>query len=220
MQKLKHRYLLISVLVLLFFAGIGFLIMAFDFISNEESEKYSAFDEVFINQDSSIALSSSDLAEIQSEVLNYISGWKDVDALLYVNVYLDTDLNLSSIVFAYQLNDVNDYTGRLEVKCDTDGRNWKMLRAESIYHYVENSDKSGDGSILKDMFLEQKILEVVKFIESREEPRVDLYLIKINGDNIHIDAHNVEDNNMDNNWREDCLVHFDEDSIHIETKNA
>ena len=208
MKKLKHRYLLITVLVLLFCASICFFIMAFDFISNEESEKYSAFDEVFINQDSSIALSSSDLAEIQSEVLNYISEWKDVDALSYVNVYLDTNLNLSSIVFVYQLNDVNDYTGRLEVKCGTDGRNWELLRAESIYHYVENKDTSSDGTTMEDLFLESKILEIVKFIESSEEPRVDLYLIKINGDDIHIDAHNIEDNNTDSNWRKSLkLIH-------------
>jgi hypothetical protein len=56
----------------------------------------------------------------------------------------------------------------------------------------------------------QKVQAVVNFIELKEEFRLDLYLISINGDSIHIDAHNVENKNTQNNWQENCMIYQNE----------
>ena len=174
-------------------------------VFREENTAKSLFDEIFVDENSSIVLESLDLTEIQSEILIYISEWKEVCGLSYINVYLDSNLEISTVVFVYQLDDIDNYTGGLEVKCTDEGGNWEIVRAESVYYYDEGKSTNSSKIQLEDGLLIQKIQAVVEFIVSKENPRMDLYLIKINGNSIHIDAHNMENEELQNNWREDFL---------------
>ena len=68
-------------------------------------------------------------------------------------------------------------------------------------------------------FTQNKIQAVVEFIVSKENPRVDLYLIKINGNSIRIDAHNMENKESQNNWREDCLIYQKGSDVFVELES-
>lgn len=48
---------------------------------------------------------------------------------------------------------------------------------------------------------------------------MDLYLIKINGNSIRIDAHNMENKESQNNWREDCLIYQKGSDVFVELES-
>ena len=93
------------------------------------------------------------------------------------------------------------------------------MRAESVYYYDEDKSLNNSKIQLKDSLLTQKIQAVVEFIVSKENPRVDLYLIKINGNSIRIDAHNMENKESQNNWREDCLIYQKGSDVFVELES-
>ena len=213
MLKNKKVCLLALICIISIYFGAKFFILLF----SEEYTAKSSFDEKFVDKDNSIVLKSSDLTEIQSEILYYASHeWKEPFELSYIDLYLDRNLKLSAVLFVYQLNDISNYVGRLEVKCNNDGNTWKIVRAETIYYYDEDQLQNSSEKQLKDDFLMQKIQAVTKFVESKEAPRVDLYLVNLNGNNIHIDAHNVGNENTQNNWRENCMIYQNESGVFIE----
>lgn len=133
-------------------------------------------------------------------------------------MYLDNNLELNTVVFVYQLDDIDNYIGRLEVKCTNEDKNWKIVRAETMYYYDEDKSQKSSERQLEDSLLMQKIQAVVNFIELKEESRLDLYLISINGDSIHIDAHNVENKYTQNNWQENCMIYQNENGVFVESK--
>ena len=114
---------------------------------------------------------------------------------------------------------IDNYIGSLEVKCANEDENWEIVRAESVYYYDEDKSLNNSKIQLKDSLLTQKIQAVVEFIVSKENPRVDLYLIKINGNSIRIDAHNMENKESQNNWREDCLIYQKGSDVFVELES-
>ncbi len=180
----------------------------------EPTTPRSEHDENYVVRSESIILQSTDPNDIQAEVLTYVlNEWKKVDSLYFIAVYLDCDLQLNRIVFKYQLDDVEDHEGRLEVECNNEGQYWEISRAESIYHYEQSPSYNNDYRQVEDTLLSQKIESIVRYIEAKEMPRVDLYRINIDDKNVHINAYNVEDDNSENNWKENCI--FDEETLEI-----
>lgn len=208
--------------VLLIFIMIFICVISLYFIGKiifwEENTSKSPYDEIFVDENNSIALKSLNLSKLQSEILIYISEWKEVYDLLYINLYLNSDLEISTVVFVYQLNDIDNYIGRLEVKCIDEGENWEIMKAQSLYYYDEDKAQNEREVQLEDSFLIEKIQAVVEYIASKEKPRMDIYLIKIKDNNIDIDAHNLENEESQNNWREECLVYQNEDNVFIKSK--
>lgn len=212
-KRKKIIIIIIFICITSFYFGCRFIKFTFW----EENTAESLYDENFVLEDNSIELQGSDLTEIQSEILRCVSEWKEVCDLSYINVYLDSNLDLNTVVFVYQLDDIENYIGRLEVKCTNENNSWKIVRAESIYFYDEDKAPNSSENQLEDNLLTQKIQAVVEFIKSKEDPRLDLYLISINGDNIHIDAHNTENENTQNNWQENCIIYQEEGEMFIES---
>lgn len=219
-RKLRiNTIIIICMIIFICIIGFYFTSKVIKIIFFEENTANSSFDEIFVDDNSSIVLESLDLTEIQSEILIYLSEWKEVCGLSYINVYLDSNLEISTVVFVYQLDDIDNYIGRLEVKCTDKGGNWEIVRAESVYYYDEIKPTNSNKIQLEDSLLIQKIQAVVEFIVSKESPRMDLYLIQINNNSIHINAHNIENEESQNNWREDCLVYQKGSDVFIELKS-
>lgn len=213
-EKQKKRstvgMILFGLLIVICVIGIYFGYRGIRFLLWEEDTNRSSLDERYVSEDNSIMLEAADIAMIQPEVLAYISEWEKIRGLSYVNVYLGSDLEVSSLVFVYGLEPADEYIGRLEVKCDAaeDG-NWEIARAESYYNYDDEQSQGNHENEWEDGFLAQKIQAITDYIAYRREQRVDLYLISINGSSVHIDAHNVENESTQNNWREDCTLYQD-----------
>lgn len=214
-----NTIIIISMIIFVCIIGFYFTSRVIKTIFFEENTAKSSFDEIFVDENDSIVLESLDLTEVQSEILIYISEWKEVCGLSYINVYLDSNLEISTVVFVYQLDDIDNYIGSLEVKCVNEDENWEIVRAESVYYYDEGKSPNNSKIQLKDSLLIQKIQAVVEFIVSKENPRVDLYLIKISGNSIRIDAHNMENKESQNNWREDCLVYQKGSDVFVELES-
>ncbi len=219
-KKSKRKTIIIGcIIIVICMIGFYFAGRVIKSIFFEEDTAKSSYDEVFVDENDSIALDSSDFTDLQSEILVDISKWKEVSSLSYINVYLDRDLKISSVVFVYQLEDVDNYRGRLEIKCANEDENWKIVRAESVYAYDESEHLANSNMQLKDSLLSKKIQAVVEYIDSKEKPKMDLYLIQINDNSIHIDAHNQENEESQNNWREDCSVYQEGNDVFIESDN-
>lgn len=213
-EKQKKRstvgMVLFGLLIVICVIGIYFGYRGIRFLLWEEDTNKSPLDERYVSEDNSIMLASADIAMIQPEILTYALGWEKIRGLSYINVYLDSDLEVSSLVFVYGLEPADEYIGRLEVECDAaeDG-NWEIARAESYYNYDKEQSQGNNENELEDGFLAQKIQAITDYIAYRGGQRVDLYLISINGSSVHIDAHNVENESTQNNWREDCTLYQD-----------
>lgn len=226
MEKEKNftikEIILISLIIFICMISLYFGWKIIKFLFWEEDTNKSPLDESFVIADAGIVLKSTDLSKIQSEILTYISEWVKVCDLLYVNAYLDSDLELRSVVFVYRLDVIDNYIGRLEVKCtnENEDENWEIVRAESIYYYDENQLQNGNENGLVDSLLSQKIQAVVDYIELRGEQRVNLYLLSINGNNVHINAHNMENEDTKNNWQEYCIIYQNENGLYIESKDT
>lgn len=208
MQKWYQKIcIIILISIISIYVGINMhKFLKFLFWEETTPPNISSYDETFIHD--SIVLKSSDLTEMQSEVLSHVlNEWKEVSELSSVYFYLNKELKLIGIVFVYQLRDVNDYDGRLEVQCDIEGKDWKITRAESMYYYDPDEFQNSGGEPLEDALLTHKIQAIAEFIEAKEAPRLELYNVHIYDDNVHIDAHNGENNkDIQNNWHEDCIM--------------
>ena len=213
-EKQKKRstvgMILFGLLIVICVIGIYFGYRGIRFLLWEEDTNRSSLDERYVSEDNSIMLEAADIAMIQPEILTYVLGWEKIRGLSYINVYLDSDLEVSSLVFVYGLEPADENIGRLEVECDAaeDG-NWEIVRTESYYNYDKEQSQGNNENELEDGFLAQKIQAITDYIAYRGEQRVDLYLISINGSSVHIDAHNVENESTQNNWREDCTLYQD-----------
>lgn len=226
MEKEKNftikEIIMISLIIFICMICLYFGWKIIKFLFWEEDTNKSPFDESFVIADAGIVLKSTDLSKMQSEILTYISELVKVCDLLYVNAYLDSDLELRSVEFVYRLDAIDNYIGRLEVKCtnENEDENWEIVRVESIYYYDENQLQNGNENGLVDSLLSQKIQAVVDYIELRGEQRVNLYLLSINGNNVHINAHNMENEDTKNNWQEYCIIYQNENGLYIESKDT
>ena len=109
--------IIISMIIFVCIIGFYFTSRVIKTIFFEENTAKSSFDEIFVDENDSIVLESLGLTEVQSEILIYISEWKEVCGLSYINVYLDSNLEISTVVFVYQLDDIDNYIGSLVVLC-------------------------------------------------------------------------------------------------------
>lgn len=188
------------------------------YLFTDEGRAESPYDETFVTENNCIELNSMDVTGIQTEILNYVSNeWKEITELLYINVYLHRDLQLGTVVFVYELDDVHNYSGRLKVWCNKKEGKWKIMRAESMYYYDEEKHQDDSQKQLKDDLLMQKIQATVEFIELKDEPEMDLYRVDISGDNVHIDAHNKSNENY---WREYCRIYQKEGKLILKQKEV
>lgn len=191
------------------------------YLFTDEGRAESPYDETFVTVDNCKELNSMDVTGIQTEILNYISNeWKEITELLYINVYLHRDLQLGTVVFVYELDDVNNYSGRLEVWCNKKDGKWKIMRAESIYYYDEEKHQDGSKTRFKDDLLMQKIQAITEFIELKDKPEVDLYRGRISGNSIYINAYNETEENIENHWTEDCRIYWKEGKFILESKEV
>ena len=89
--------IIISMIIFVCIIGFYFTSRVIKTIFFEENTAKSSFDEIFVDENDSIVLESLDLTEVQSEILIYISEWKEVCGLSYINVYLDSNLEISTV---------------------------------------------------------------------------------------------------------------------------
>lgn len=198
MKKIK----MLLLIALVFPAFIIFCI-----IIGEEDTAKSKYDERYVAYEDKVKLNSQDFDKLQDEIIDFIkSNNKTTDKLKYINVYLDNELELSRIIFGYELRDIEKFVGIFETQCENENGYWFITRAESTYYYGEDYIEDSTYSYLKEENLEEKINEICAYIESKDKEKVDVYLIQIDGENINIDAHNVGDDNSENNWREDYII--------------
>lgn len=74
----KNKIILISIIIFICIICFCFFGKIIKSIFWEENTAKSPYDEKIVAEDNSIVLKSKDLSEIQSEILIYISEWKEV----------------------------------------------------------------------------------------------------------------------------------------------
>lgn len=191
------------------------------YLFTDERRYESPYDETFVTVDNCKELNSMEVSGIQDEVLNYVSNeCKDISGLSHISVYLDRNLQLVRITFNYELNDVENYEGRLKVNCEKKDEKWKITSAESMYYYDEEKHQDDSQKRLRDDLLMQKIQAITEFIELKDKPEVDLYRVRISGNSIYINAYNETEENIENHWTEDCRIYQKEGKFILESKEV
>lgn len=149
-------------------------------------------------------LNTLDWKEIQSEVLRRTSHErKKVDSLDHITIYLDSELQLTRIVFTYQLNDIDEYAGELVVICDRSEEHWKILSVDSYYYYGLTSV---DNQATEDKLFTEKVDAIIRYIKQKDNPSRYIYQIQLYGKDAYIDAYNVEKGDTQNNWSQGCVL--------------
>lgn len=217
-KKLKSRWItIVWIFGICGICGLG-LVLKWLFWEPDGPAK-SPFDETFVSSNKeAIYCKSSDISELQSEILQYAKSWKDIGPLRYVEIYLkyvEDDLDVTGANFSYELNDIENYSGWLLVMCNKEDGNWKIWRA--ISEYVD-FELPNDHKTLRDMILPEKIQAVVSYIELKDEPRYDIYRVYISENKIDIDAYNVESGDTSKYWHEYCTIRQEGNQMFLEPR--
>ena len=187
------------------------LLKIFIYFFWEPDTSGSKYDETFVYMNQNVMLNTLDWKEIQSEVLRRTSHeWKKVDSLDHITIYLDSELQLTRIVFTYQLNDIDEYAGELVVICDRSEEHWKILSVDSYYYYGLTSV---DNQATEDKLFTEKVDAIIRYIKQKDNPSRDIYQIQLFGEDAYIDAYNVQKGDTQNNWSQSCALSENEEEF-------
>lgn len=169
----------------------------------EPTTNASPYDEMLITPNDEIEITSTNIMDIQSEISQYVGQWKETKHLLKIVVFLDENLSACKIIFYYFLDDIENYSGYLEVLCTKSDHRWEIWTMRSEYYEGDWFDDplfKNRYATIEDSDLQAKIDTLIKYINAKE--RLCSYRIQIEKEDIEIRAGDLESGATTDRWTE------------------
>lgn len=174
--------------------------------SKPPEEIKSEYDMEYIGTDNPVTLSATNVVDLQTEVLEYVSSLKQIDVLKKIYVRLNMHLDIEECTFKYILTDVEGYYGVFSVSCQNDGDKWTIYSAYSIYYEGKESyRKFYSGN--EDIRLQDKVEAVSVYIQQEALEGLGQYDVDIFNKEIDIKGYKLEEDGI--KWSEQLIENED-----------
>lgn len=174
--------------------------------SKPPKEIKSEYDMEYIGTENPVTLSATNMVDLQTKVLEYVSSLKQTDVLKGIYVRLNMHLDVEECTFEYILTDVEGYYGVLSVSCQNDGDKWTIYSAYSIYFEGKESYRKR-YSVNEDIRLQDKVEAIVLYIQQEALKGLGQYEVDIFNKKIVIRGYKLDKDGI--KWSEQLIENED-----------
>ena len=192
-EKMKKIITVVSILLAMIFLILG-SIYCIKYFFWEPSVPYSSkYDEQYVtSSEDGVYLISQDILQLQNEILEYARQYKSIDSLSSMKVVLNSDYEITGFDMDFNLDDVDNYWGIMQVCCTKEASQWMVYKADSYYYEKEEFSNTKCLELCDDSLV-NKTDAVTEFIKQNITEKMKRYIIEFRSNEVWVRGIKDED---------------------------